>query len=76
VDNIKQAIASFEIEPNDYETVYFTGGGLCYLRGIKYYLGRELDRKVEIVMPKPLKFKKPDVSSVISVLDTALNMER
>lgn len=76
VENIKAAIDSFEIEPNDYETLYLTGGGLSYLRGIKFYLSRELGRNVEIVVPQPLKFKKPDISSVISVLDTALNMEK
>lgn len=76
ISNIKSTIESFEIEPNDYETLYLTGGGLSYLKGIKFYMSRELGRKVEIVSPRPLKFKRPDISSVISLLDAALNMEK
>jgi len=74
IENIKNIIDNYEELPQDFETLYLTGGGLSYLKGIKYYIGRELGRNVEIICPKPLKFKKPDVSSVISVLDTALGM--
>ena len=74
LDNIKRIIDNYDELPLDFETLYLTGGGLAYLRGIKHHMTRHLGRKVEIVCPKPIKYKKPDVSSVISLLDIALGM--
>lgn len=62
-------------EPNDYKTVYLTGGGLAYLKGIEFYMGKILGRKVEVLQPKQVKFAMPDLASVVSLLDTALKME-
>lgn len=76
IGNIENEIETFEMLPNDYETLYLTGGGISYLKGIKHYLSKALKRKVEIVTPEPLKLRKPDLSSAISLLDTALKMER
>jgi len=56
----------------DYLPVYLTGGGLSYIKGIKDFLGRKLGRRVEIVAPKVAQNNKPDYSSEISLLDTAL----
>lgn len=63
------------IDPNDYKTVYLTGGGLAYLKGVEFYMGKILGRKVEVLQPKQVKFAMPDLSSVVSLLDTALKME-
>lgn len=59
----------------DYDTLYLTGGGLGYLKGIDYYMSRKLGRKVHIITPKQVKYALPDLSSVVCLLDTALKME-
>ncbi len=63
------------LEVNDYDTLYLTGGGIAYLKGIKCYLEKALKRNIEIITPKQVKFALPDLSSVVSLLDTALKME-
>ena len=75
IKQIKMEIETFEELPNDYETLYLTGGGLGYLKGIKFYLSRAFGRKVELLCPEPLKLRKPDLSSAISLLDASLKME-
>ena len=72
--NIDNIINSYDNLPADYETLYLTGGGISYLKGIKYYLSKALGRRIEIVSPAPLKFNQPDLSSAISLLDTAIKM--
>lgn len=64
---------NFRIEEN--MPIYLTGGGLAYLKGIKDYLNRVINRKIIIVSPQPLQYHKPDMASEISLLDTALNLE-
>ena len=74
IDAVKERLDS-NFDVKEYESVYLTGGGLAYLKGIQYYLGKKLGRKVEILEPKQVKFAKPDLASVVSLLDTALKME-
>lgn len=74
IDKIKVLLdEKYDIE--EYDTLYLTGGGLGYMKGIEFYMGRKLGRKVTIVSPKQPKFALPDLSSVVSLLDTALKME-
>ncbi len=74
-DTIRTCIDDFCEKPNDYTTIYLTGGGLSYMKGIEYVLEKNLDRPIKIVKPR-LKYSKPDLSSVISLLDTSLNLDR
>ena len=74
-DTILSCIENFTEKPNDFSPIYLTGGGLSYMRGIEYILEKNLDRKIKIVKPR-LKYSKPDLSSVISLLDTAITIDQ
>ena len=75
-DIIQKCLNEFKFDIADNQPIYLTGGGLCYMKGIKDYLSRILNRKIFIVTPKPLAYNKPDLSSVLSLLDTAINLEK
>lgn len=51
--------------------IYLTGGGLSYMKGIKYYLRNKLKRGIKLVAPAPLQLHKYELSSVVSVLNIA-----
>ena len=46
-----------------------------YLKGVVPYIETKLKRKVVVVTPKPLQFAKPDFSSSLSLVDSAINIE-
>lgn len=56
--------------------VFITGGGLSYIVGIKDYLSKVLDRKIEVLVPVPPQLAKPELSGVIALLDMAITMEK
>ena len=76
ITEIKYAIDNFDDVIDDYEVMYLTGGGLAYLKAIEYYMGILLNRNVKVVKPKQLKLRKPDLSSVIGLLDASIKMEQ
>ena len=67
---------AFGMELPDYIPITLTGGGLNYIEGISDYFRRVFDRNVEMVSPKSLLYKKPDLSSSISLLNMAINLEK
>ncbi len=73
VEYINDCIANFDNPVEDDAPVYLTGGGLSYLKGIKNYLTKALNRPVTIVKPRALQYRNPELSSVISLLDFALS---
>ena len=75
VNGVLEEINRFEEIPSEHECVYLTGGGISYLKGIEYYMSSVLQRKVQVIAPRPLKLRKPDLSSIIGLLDAALKME-
>ena len=72
---IQKCIDKCEYEFPDYLPLYVTGGGLCYIKGIKDLLSKKLGRKVEIVAPGLAQNNRPDYSSEISLLDVALSQQ-
>lgn len=74
VETIKKCISSFPIELPKYIPLYITGGGLNYIEGISDYLRKEFDMPIKFVTPKALLYRKPDLSSSISLLNMALNV--
>lgn len=76
VNEIGRTIDNFDEIPPEIHTIYLTGGGLSYLKGIEFIISKILNKKVEVLMPEPLKFQKPDLSSVIALLDVTLKMEQ
>lgn len=71
---IKKCIDSFEMDLPEYIPISITGGGLNYLEGINDYFRREFTREVVKVAPKALLYRKPDLSSSISLLNMAINL--
>ena len=56
----------------DTPSLYLTGGGIAYLRGIKSHLSARLGSQVEILEPKVPFYAKAGESSRFSLLDFAL----
>lgn len=71
---IKKCIENFSMEIPEYIPLCFTGGGINYIEGITDYLRKEFNRPIELKSPKALLYKKPDLSSSISLLNMAINM--
>ncbi len=71
---IGKCIDSFDMELPKYIPIYITGGGLNYFEGISDYFRRSFDRPVERVTPKALLYRKPDLSSPITVLNMAISL--
>lgn len=74
VSLIKKCIDSFSMEIPEYIPLSFTGGGINYIVGITDFLRKEFNRPIELKAPKALLYKKPDLSSSISLLNMAINM--
>ena len=74
VEMVKKCMDSFKIQLPDYIPIYLTGGGLNYIEGISDYFRRVFDREVVFVAPRALLYKKPDLSSSISLLNMAINL--
>lgn len=70
---IIKCLNAFENKPTTHDIVYLTGGGLAYLKGIKYYLSKIMKRKVILLAPMPMQFNKPHLSSTISLLHVVIN---
>ncbi len=56
----------------DYVSLMVTGGGISYLRGAKEHVSGRLNMAVEILAPKVPLMDKPIQSSILSLLDLAL----
>lgn len=56
-----------------YRPILLTGGGLSYIRGAQEHISRRLDKVVEVLSPKLPYYSKESQSSLLSVLDMALN---
>lgn len=74
VEMINKCIDTFEMVLPDYIPISITGGGLNFLEGINDYFRRVFDRKVVKVLPKALLYRRPDLSSSISLLNMAINL--
>ncbi len=61
--------------PSDIETV-FTGGGICFVRGAVEYITTTLGVFAKVAVPNQPHYKKPNCSSLISLLDVALETTR
>lgn len=57
----------------DYVSLMITGGGIFYIRGAKEHVSGRLDTVVEVAAPALPLLDKPEQSSVLSLLDLALD---
>lgn len=71
-DYIQRCLDRCEYDFPEYLPIHITGGGICYLKGIKEFLARKLGRRIKIVSPGLAQSNRPDYSSEISLLDLAI----
>jgi len=74
VECIKKCLDEFELKLPNYIPIHITGGGLNYFEGITDYFRKNFDRSVEKISPKDLLYRRPDLSSSISLLSMAINL--
>lgn len=72
---IKKIINNFGVENSQFVTVYLTGGGLSYIKGSRDYLAKSIGRNVQLLVPSMPELAKPHLSSVLSVLNSALKCQ-
>lgn len=56
----------------DYVSLYITGGGISYIRGAKEHVSARLGMPVDIISPKVPLMDKPSESTILALLDLAL----
>lgn len=71
---ISKALENCIYEFPEYIPLYLTGGGVCYIKGIKDYFSKRLGRRVEIVTPNIPHIERPDSSSEIGLLDVSIDV--
>lgn len=71
-ESISDAIMESGYNIPDYVSIMITGGGISYLRGAKEHVSTRLGMSVEIIAPKVPMMDKPTESSILSLLDLAL----
>lgn len=64
-----------EYDYPDYIPYHLTGGGLCYLRGARDYLSKQLNKPIEIIAPSLPQANRPHLSSSLGLLDMVLNQQ-
>ena len=69
-ENIASVVDSVNLP--DYVPLMITGGGISYLRGAKEFVSNRLGMSVEIIAPSVPLLNKPELSSMLSLLDCAL----
>lgn len=75
IEMIEKLIKNFSLKANN-NIIYLSGGGIALIRGIKSYLNKRLGKKVKIVVPEPMQLAKPEYSSIVSLLNTAFELNK
>lgn len=71
-ENLANALEKSGFIIPDYVHLSVTGGGIAYIRGAKEHVSNRLGMPVDIIAPKVPLMDKPLESSVLSLLDLAL----
>ena len=71
-ENVTEIIESSGYVIPEYVPLLVTGGGISYIRGAREHVSDRLNTVVEIVSPKVPLMSNPDESSLLSLLDLAL----
>ncbi len=74
-DVVQNCLNNFSKMDAKQDTIYLTGGGLAFMKGIKYYLSKIMKKNVKIKSSPLLQFESPAMSSVVSLLFVALKFE-
>lgn len=71
-ENLSNAIENSGFNVPEYVPLMVTGGGIAYIRGAKEHLSGRLGCSVEIVAPKMPLMDKPTESTLLSLMELAL----
>ncbi len=74
-EKISEAMDDSGYNIPEYVPLMITGGGISYIRGAKEHLSSRLGQTVEIVAPKVPLMDKPVESTVLSLLELALEQQ-
>ena len=69
---INKCLSQTKYEIGQYMPIYLTVGGLSYLKGAKDYLSKAIAKNIEIIAPSVPQLNRPHFSSVLGLLDFAL----
>ncbi len=72
-EELENSFKKARIEIPEYLPLLITGGGITYIRGAKEHLSNRLNVNVEVIYPDLPLYNKPVNSSVLSVLNLALD---
>ena len=73
---ISKCLKAYTPDNQNYLPMFLTGGGLCYLRGGKDALSKQLDSNIEMLAPKIPQMNRPHYSSSLGLLDVALQNKK
>lgn len=74
-ESVADALESSGFIVPEYVPLMITGGGISYIRGAKEHVSGRLGCTVEVIAPKVPLMDKPTESSVLSLLDLALEQK-
>ena len=69
---IKKCISLYSREASDYIPIFLTGGGICYIKGAKDYISKNIGRNIELACPPLPELDKPNYSSILGLLNFAI----
>ena len=72
-ETIEECKQNFSGRNLDGKPIFITGEGIKVVRGAAEHFSDRLEKGVEIIAPKVPYYDKPQFSSVLSLLDTALS---
>ncbi len=72
---VEKSIEESGLKIPEYVPLMITGGGITYIRGAKEHLSGRLGMAVEVVSPKVPLMDKPTESTILSLLDLALEQK-
>ncbi len=71
-ENVSDCLENSGFVIPDYVSLKITGGGITYIRGAKEHVSGRLGMNVEVVAPRVPLMNKPTESTILSLLDLAL----
>lgn len=71
-ENVANALDKSGFSIPDYVPLYITGGGISYIRGAKEHVSARLGMPVDVLSPRIPLMEKPTESTLLSLLDLAL----
>ena len=75
LDTVFDRLSASGVELPEQVTLHLTGGGICFMRGIKDYVQRKYGLETQIAQPRGSNLNKPSHSAICGVLDMIIKQE-